>query len=465
MTLEDTNGVRQEGASLVVLQRQTSNDGQYGSHETYSADAQSQIDSFVTAPSPSKRSIVSKTPTVSNLGLPQAFSLINSGINTSQYITAKSTLSQLRNQPSITARPNLQTPMKTVHNKEHILMFDSNSYDADDDFTIKDKLQDDIDINEITHEPPFLPATHSYARFGKSTLRQTIIARQSNRMVPLQDRLTDHMEEQMIRWRAPQSSYQAEDILSGNHPYQKTELENHEIIKDGTLTSDPESALNPSNISTDSAVNSIAKSPFVNVDFKTGASLVRNHRVRETFREHNDLPINSKKEAKTEVIEVNDDQDGDDNYNADSGSIQESLRFNLHSDEQKSASASSSIIRKLNQNSTSDDDEKDPGLELARCPGGIPTSGRTIDAEQLNREDLERLAKDDPEPLNLLQFDQNPNDPPNPYDNDDHDQGCWDAFLEACQDVWKECIDICTCNCTCDEDLDPRINPYSINPP
>lgn len=358
----------------------------------------------------------------------------------SLYVTARSNLSEIH-----------QSPYETYQGSEGISQSNQISLrpsvdESNDDSTQREDASESIHLDSIPHMPPYEPI---FSGIGKSTLRQTIISRQSTRLIPQPDRLVDYMEEQLVRWRAPGSSFHADEILNGKHPFQLNKLPTHstDLRKPQPFVSTTTDNNTTDGNTTDSLVESIARSPFLNPEGQS--QLQRGHKLRATFREHNNSA------GLNNVTIVNDVEEDD----IDNNSIQESLNF--HSDiHQNSASASSSIKRKLNEQfvRSTKNGESDPKLVVTTLANNIIPSAKTFDAQPIERSDIELLVKNQPQPISQINFDQNSNNRPRHYYfDDDEEKDCWTTFVDGWIEVWEECVECFTCQCAIDDDLPPRI--------
>jgi len=376
----------------------------------------------------------------------------------SVYVTAKSSITGVHSGISLSPDPGQSSSQDDML----IHTYDSSLQPID---PLEDYRMPDLGLlNEIQHTPPYTPSHNSFSGFGKPSLRQSIISRQSSRILPPNNRIVDYMEEQMVRWRPPGSSFHAEEILSGKHPFQQNNVPIHEIQQQQSVLENSTTDNSTTNITpTDSMANSIARSPFVtSVDPSTQTpNLQRNHKVRATFSEHNNstdavtkpfadpaIVVSNKLKGKKDLMDNSDGEDVD--------SIQESLNF--RSNGQGSASASSSVIRVLNQ-----ENRKDLLLAKGEEPKGKSTafifspdqqmlqqnveSAKTIDAQPLLQQDMELLTKDQPQHVTeQIIFSQSENDPIQEYLREDEDKDCWTEFTEAWSDMFVDCVDFFTCN-------------------
>lgn len=368
----------------------------------------------------------------------------------SLYVSARSNLSELRQSPYEAQQAWSSTSQPNQHS-----IRPSREEDEEDDYDTNQDEEASVSIymDQILHMPPFAPSPRAFSGVGKSTLRQTIISRQSLRIMPQNDRLVDYMEEQLVRWRAPGSSFHADEILNGNHPFQLNKLPTQS--PDGTNSRDSQPLLNiatdnTTDGTTDSLVESIARSPFLNP--RGQSNLQRDHRVRATFREQNN--------SNSDIIENLDNLDGDGNdYVIDNDSIQESLNF--HTDaQQNSGSASSSIKRKLNEQYSKNPNflEVQSELMVPTIPNNTIPSARTFEAQPIDRSDIEQLAKNQPQPITQIIFDQNANNERRHYYFDDEEEkDCWTTFVDGWIEMWEECVECCTCQCAADDNIPTRI--------
>ena len=90
-------------------------------------------------------------------------------------------------------------------------------------------IGEDIVVDEIAHLPPF-EQTVQYYRGAGHTLRDAVIRRQSTRTFPTDDILLQRMEDQLVRWSPPQSSFKVDDILNDRHAYQRPNMPKCEVL-------------------------------------------------------------------------------------------------------------------------------------------------------------------------------------------------------------------------------------------
>ncbi|KAH3687747.1 hypothetical protein WICPIJ_001276 [Wickerhamomyces pijperi] len=304
------------------------------------------------------------------------FSTTSLGTSTSYY-TAKSSPSQITNsaqESPLLALPssnnNYNTSVITRPTKEE----DSDSLLENNDYDNLDSP--DKDYNELDHKPPFLPSQQSYNGFGKPSLRQTVIQRQSARISPLSDPLVEHMEERLARWNGPQSSSSAADAINGRHPYQRQDipiLEPQLVQKDSPKTGETE---------TNTSIESILRSAYVS----------------------NQLPLNCPQRQVTFREEVRtldkNDRSGVQPLSPQSNnSIQDSLDFVYQPTDSTahpqqipdSASVSSSIMERINsisQHSSQTRERSASNLDVSDV-----VTERTPEALPLNSGDLRDLSK------------------------------------------------------------------------
>lgn len=351
---------------------------------------------------------------------PNCATFSTSGVSAtdSLYLTARTNVSEFNGQSSHNPTDNVSNIAPISHT------LDKYEHEKGDD--LLHDLPESLHLEQLLHKPPYISHTH----LGRSSLRQTIISRQSTRLIPANDRLVDYMEEQLVRWRVPGSSFRADDILDGKHPYQQNNISNHEVLGSG-------------NNSTDSMVNSIARSPFVSVEQGT---LKRGERTKSTFKEHNGSASVNGSDKEKQVEESTED-DFDDRV-----SIQESLNFqyNMHP---HSVSVSSSIMHQIEE--TTNDQLKKNTINVQSAINIEETvySAKTIDAQQIERSDIEKLVKDHPESTTDIIFNQQENHNIDRIDylGENAETGCWDATVEAWCEIWLECAACLTCNFDTDD--------------
>lgn len=197
---------------------------------------------------------------------------------TGSYYTAQTSQTQATNSTSET--PLLQSiqssPVKTSTSANSPLNYKSLSYtqnvakDEDNDSVLENTEYDNLDspdkgYNELDHKPPFIPSQQSFGGFGKPSLRQTVIRRQSARVAPASDPLLEHMEQRLARWNGPQSASSAADAINGRHPYQRPDIPILEPTNPTTTNhSSPirESPINEES-ETNTSIESILRSAYV----------------------------------------------------------------------------------------------------------------------------------------------------------------------------------------------------------
>ncbi len=351
----------------------------------------------------------------------------------SQYVTARSNYSFFSNQQGLAASAQPSTNESVDYRVKPLCDQNEEAYDN------LHELPDSVHLDQLLHTPPYVPNPPIHSTLGRPSLRQTIISRQSSRLLPTSDRLLDYMEEQIVRWRAPGSSFRADDILSGKHPFQQSSLPNHETSNDINLQY-PSAAIieTTGNNSTDSMVNSIAKSPFVNPEQST---IQRNDRLRATFREYNGST--SVKETEDTNLNVEEEEtEYDDNC-----SIQESLNF--HTTMQPvSGSVSSSMMLNLREMNNG------TGAHTPKLTPDVVTSSsqtaQTVEAQPLDNSDVELLVKNQPEHI-FTQIIFNQQETENAFNShylqdENSELSCWSATVEAWFEIWLECVNCFTCN-------------------
>jgi hypothetical protein len=262
-------------------------------------------------------------------------------------------------------------------------------------------IHDDIVVEEITHLPPYKPQVQSYPGFGKS-LREAVVWRQSTRTLPPEDRLLERMEDQLVRWNAPQSAFRVDDILNGKHAFQKAELPLLEVLTSVTQQS-----------ITEIGAESILKTRMV----QNIPNFLRASSSKMIFVENDDEILISPQLGP--ILETK--------------SIQDDDVFISEFIQPESASVNSSILLKINGLSQQ-------GIETALAEELSP---KTVDAIPIDDNDLATIIKDLPavqEEMRLQreQLDQVQNPPQSTL---------LEEFAHQCSDVWLDAWNCITCNC------------------
>lgn len=265
--------------------------------------------------------------------------------------------------------------------------------------------------------PPFIPSVPTYSGFGKSSLRQSIASRQASRLFPSNDIIRDHMEEQLARWGAPQSSFRVDDILNGRHAFQKPDMPTLDVH----TIEDSDQAISIDRCTADTNVDSIANSPYVTMQVGL-PSIVR----KSTFKESNEEIIEHKAQGLSGTTE---------------NSIQDSTYFNAeeYPNQQPDGSASikSSYLTKIKGEL-----EISPAIEVTQTPNASP----------LTEQDIPQLVKSDNPIIEVLPVqERNPeyqNDTENIYPNQvhyDNDIECLSVTGEICGDFWVDLYYLISC--------------------
>lgn len=72
--------------------------------------------------------------------------------------------------------------------------------------------------------PQYEPISFHSLPLGTHSVRKLVIEKQNSRVFPTNNRLLDKMEDALVRWKPPQSSFQGSTaVLRGKHPYQLEE--------------------------------------------------------------------------------------------------------------------------------------------------------------------------------------------------------------------------------------------------
>ncbi|GMG20121.1 unnamed protein product [Ambrosiozyma monospora] len=78
-------------------------------------------------------------------------------------------------------------------------------------------MNPEIQQDSPTHKPPYPKTQEEILTNG---VRKKVIARQSNRIFPVNNWFIEVMEDRLVRWRPAVSSSSVDEAMSGQHPYQ-----------------------------------------------------------------------------------------------------------------------------------------------------------------------------------------------------------------------------------------------------
>ncbi|GME94939.1 unnamed protein product [Ambrosiozyma monospora] len=95
---------------------------------------------------------------------------------------------------------------------------DSRNYQIDSGDTYNSiNMNPEIQQDSPTHKPPYPKTQEEILTNG---VRKKVIARQSNRIFPVNNWFIEVMEDRLVRWRPAVSSSSVDETMSGQHPYQ-----------------------------------------------------------------------------------------------------------------------------------------------------------------------------------------------------------------------------------------------------
>jgi hypothetical protein len=302
--------------------------------------------------------------------------------------------------------------------------------DTNEEFDEDDRLS----FDGLTHRPPFIPSVPAYSGSGKPNLRQSVISRQSTRLYPINDNVREHMEQSLVRWDPPQSSFRFNDILNGKQAFQKGTMPILEANK-ASLESQTDQTTSVDNFTTDDTSNS-GRSPYVSM---TISSTVPNH--IGTSRE---IKIGSDfEDAKALLPPLASNSP----FGSDLNSIQDSAYFNFQEYPDNLAECTSPSIKSFYLNRLFNQEDPEKVIDS----NDEPKSLGTPEAYPLTEQDLSTLMKtanhsvDNQQASNTVSptFNQNSGQSDERFceDND----GCLLVTSDAFSEMWKDLWMVLTC--------------------
>lgn len=247
------------------------------------------------------------------------------------------------------------------------------------------------------------------------------------------------MEEQMVRFRVGASDYtNTLQAVSGKHPYQSDDLPVLQVVTATGTSSETRAGTKPesgtgtgtstdyaSATTTDSMVDSIVQSPYLNIDEAYIRNDVKSRIHRglsiRTFQENNDVLLQTIAETEEDVLPETD-------LNDNSPSFTDSIRQSLENSYNNGLITPAVPLTSEELTQLTVRNKQYPPMPAAD-PAVITCADNSSYLNSLNRN------------YGLQQY------------QEEEDLSCWQMFCETLQDMWQDVVDIFTCNLDFEEEI------------